>query len=92
MLELASLGVPTMVICQNVRETLHRYASWENGVLNLGFRGNVADDVIRKEFERLLDDVALRAEMSARSTALDLSGGKQRVVQLLVGLLQTTKR
>lgn len=91
-LELASLRVPTVVICQNERETTHEYASWENGVINLGFRGDVNDETLQKRVEEVVNDVSLRAEMRTRSSTLDLSRGKQRVIQSIVALLDTVER
>jgi len=86
-LELASLGVPTLVICQNRRETTHTFASEAHGVMNLGFHGELADDRIAQAFATLLDNPALRRDMRARIHALDLSQGKARVISQILALL-----
>jgi len=86
-LELASLGVPTLVICQNRRETTHTFASERNGVMNLGFHGELDDGRIVEAFATLLDNPALRRDMRARAHALDLSQGKARVIGQILALL-----
>jgi hypothetical protein len=86
-LELASLGVPTMVICQNGRELTHHFASSENGVLNLGFRGDVTDVDIEHAFIQTVESCAVRRLMIDRTKKLDLSQGKRRVIAALSALL-----
>ncbi|WP_026640771.1 cytidylyltransferase domain-containing protein [Bordetella petrii] len=85
--ELASLGVPTLVVCQNRRETTHTFAGSEHGVMNLGFRGDVTDAQLSQAFATLLADAALRRDMRARMQALDLSQGKARVINQMLALL-----
>ncbi|MGH8370061.1 MAG: hypothetical protein ACRESC_03675, partial [Gammaproteobacteria bacterium] len=67
----------------------HEYASWTNGVLNLGYRGDVSEDDIRENFRKILNDPGLRTEMRNHSSKLDLSKGKQRVIKSLVALLDS---
>src|SRR3546814_5895257 len=88
-LELASLGVPTLVICQNRRETTHTFASEAHGVMNLGFHGELADDRIAQAFATLLDHPALRRDMRARVHTLDLSQGKARVIRQILALMDS---
>lgn len=86
-LELASLGVPTMVICQNRRETTHSHLSSEQGVVNLGLRTEVSDEAILATVQRLVTDAALRETMCRRARASDLRGGKRRVIACIEALL-----
>ncbi|MBW2017501.1 MAG: NTP transferase domain-containing protein [Deltaproteobacteria bacterium] len=87
-LELASIGVPTIVIAQNSRETRHTVASGDNGIINLGHRKDVTDDVIREAVERLMEDEALRARMRDRMLRMGISDGKRTVIQEINALLE----
>ena len=87
-LELASLHVPTVVLCQNHRETTHTFASSENGILNLGLCHDVSDERLRTTLLRVLDDPKLRSTMSAKAEQMDLRAGKKRVVEIITNLLQ----
>lgn len=87
-LELASLGVPTIVICQNARETQHTYASIENGVLNLGHRQSVSDSEISNAVKLLLLDYNTRQLASDKLKSIDLSDGKTRVVNAILKTLE----
>lgn len=85
-LELAALRVPTIVICQNKRETTHTFASSVNGVVNLGFRGNVTDDAITETITTVVENEKLRTSMRGKMESLDLSAGKSRVCELIRNL------
>jgi spore coat polysaccharide biosynthesis predicted glycosyltransferase SpsG len=87
-LELAALGVPTVVICQNDRETTHSFASSENGILNLGHRKRITDEAIRDAVLKVFHDSNLRATMKRRALQLDLRGGKKRTVDAILALLK----
>lgn len=87
-LEVASLHIPTLVICQNERETTHSYASQENGVLNLGERTQVSDAEILEAFQTLVEDRDRRQEMIRIMKEKDLISGSGRVVQIITKLLE----
>ncbi|GAA4894516.1 cytidylyltransferase domain-containing protein [Ferrimonas pelagia] len=86
-LELAAVGLPTLVICQNQRETTHTFASSENGIINLGYRGEVSDEQIHQTFVRIVDDAHLRTTMLDKVAELDLTKGKDRVIRAITALL-----
>jgi spore coat polysaccharide biosynthesis predicted glycosyltransferase SpsG len=65
--ELMTLGIPTIVLCQNQRELWHTHASPQLGVLNLGLGAHAAPDTIAGHFRKLTEDRALRAEMRRRA-------------------------
>jgi len=85
--ELASLRVPTVVLCQNARETTHTFADADNGFINLGLGARVDPAEIRRTFERLVDDPVLRGAMAARMAAHDFRAGKAVVVGEIKELL-----
>ncbi len=87
-LELSSLQVPTIVICQNVRETTHLFASKENGILNLGYRESISDAAIFDNIKEVIESPVARREMHSAAKGLDLREGKNRVISKITELLQ----
>lgn len=87
-LELAGVGVPPIVICQNERETKHTFACKENGVINLGYRKNVTDTDIINAFKSLAFDLNTRAECVKKMNSMDLMSGKKRVIKRIKELLE----
>lgn len=86
--ELVSLAVPSVVICQNLREATHTFAVAAHDVLNLGWRGAVDDAGIVGPIERLIDDASARSRMREAAIRVDLTAGKRRVIGRLLGLLE----
>lgn len=87
-LELASLKVLIITICQNERETTHSFASSENGIINLGLRSAVSDQKIAETTKKVVSDGELRAAMRRKQAKLNLTGGKKLVVGHIVSLLR----
>lgn len=86
-LELAAMQVPTIVICQNRRETTHTFASSDNGVLNLGYRGDIQDPEIRTAFENVVENRELLGIMRDKASKLNFRNGKKRVIKRITELL-----
>lgn len=87
-LELTALQVPTIVICQNHRETTHAFASSDNGVLNLGYRENVNDDEIVSAIINVIENRELLKTMRDKAGKQDFRAGKKRVISKISELLQ----
>jgi spore coat polysaccharide biosynthesis predicted glycosyltransferase SpsG len=87
-LELAALRVPTVVICQNRRETTHAFASAGKGIMNLGYRGDVSDEGIGSVLVRMLDDPGVLAAMRSQLENCDFTQGKRRVVERIEAVLR----
>lgn len=85
-LELAALQVPTMVICQNQRETTHEFARAENGVMNFGLHEQLDFDQFLAAFQRLAVSAPMRDEMRQKAASLDLREGKKRVIDAIISL------
>ncbi len=81
--EVASLGIPTIVLCQNERETTHFFADAQNGFINFGLGKNVTNEQILSTFTALLDDQSRRAYMRSLMLNNDLATGKKRVVDII---------
>lgn len=80
--EVASIGVPCVVLCQNKRETSHFFASEQNGFYNLGLGYEVSDEDILNCFgsTKIYKN---RITMHARMMSTDLKNGKRRVLNLI---------
>jgi spore coat polysaccharide biosynthesis predicted glycosyltransferase SpsG len=86
--EVASLGVPAIVLSQNAREQTHFFASEQHGFVNLGMGNCVSETQIREEFNCLCDGFEKRQIMSSRMKQVDLRGGRQRVQRLIRNILE----
>jgi spore coat polysaccharide biosynthesis predicted glycosyltransferase SpsG len=86
--ELVALKVPTIVVCQNERETTHSFASSEHGVINLGLCHRVEKKEVFDAFSKVLKNKKLRETMKDKMMAVDLGAGKARVIGEIIKLLQ----
>lgn len=80
--EIASIGTPAIVLCQNKRETTHFFASEKNGFYNLGLGYVIDDATILEAFK---DSLSLdnRELMNKRMLENNMKLGKARVVKLI---------
>jgi len=85
--ELAALKVPMIVICQNIRETTHTFASSEHGIVNLGYRNDLGEGNILTAFKNVVEDVSLRSVMVEKMKELNFEKGKSRVISKLKSLI-----
>jgi len=67
--ELMTVGVPTIAMCQNMREMRHNHASSNFGVVNLGLGQSITPEVLAKHIEMYLNDENLRCDMYKRMTS-----------------------
>lgn len=82
--ELASLGVPAIVLAQNEREQLHSFAQMKNGFFNLGLGTDVNDQTLLKTFDLLVESDSIRQEMRQLMLEHDFSNGVKRVIKLII--------
>ena len=64
--ELVTQGIPTIVMCQNLRELQHTHASSPYGVMNLGLGEHVSVDGLQAHIGLLANDHHLRVSMYNR--------------------------
>ena len=83
--ELAYMGVPTIVLAQNKRETEHIFASMTNGFINLGIGKQIEKDTIKNTIEWLIHTPMVRREMRDLQLSKDYSNGQKRVLKLILG-------
>ncbi len=78
--ELAAMGVPTISISQNDRETLHLFSRYNRGVRYLGMASARTPDQVRAALVEILAQPELRRAMREALLQTDLRGGLNRVV------------
>lgn len=84
--EIASLGVPCIVLAQNDRELTHLHASEANGFLHLGLGAATTAERILAAFLQLVDSEDERRARVERMRRTDLRGGRARVQALLADI------
>jgi CMP-N-acetylneuraminic acid synthetase/spore coat polysaccharide biosynthesis predicted glycosyltransferase SpsG len=82
--ELAHMAVPAIVLAQNEGEMKHHFASIENGFLFLGLGRDASTAAISSAFDALTTSHDLRRALHRRMLAIDLTGGRDFVVQRIL--------
>ena len=81
--EVASLGIPCIVLAQNSRELTHYFASSENGFVNLGLGTKNNSVEILTAFENLVVDSQKRNNASNLMSKTDFMNGRKTVINLI---------
>lgn len=84
MYEVASLGIPAILMAQNTRELHHTFGHADNGFSNLGLGGEVSSERLLETIARIADDFELRKEMRTRMLKTDFRKGLARVESLIL--------
>lgn len=84
MLELASLGVPTILMAQNPREKTHEFGSIHNGFLNLGLGQEVDVLTLAMTVDWLIQCPQIRKNMHDEMLKTDLKSGMKRVRKIIL--------
>jgi len=79
--ELAAMGVPTISISQNDRETMHLFARYNRGVRYIGMARSVSPQRLLDAIVDIANDGALRREMRQAQVSTDLRKGLSEVVE-----------
>jgi spore coat polysaccharide biosynthesis predicted glycosyltransferase SpsG len=82
--ELASMGVPAIVLAQNDREAMHVFAGIQNGFINLGIGDETDDETVISTIGWLLSTPNVRREMRKLQLQKDFSKGHERVIKLIL--------
>jgi CMP-N-acetylneuraminic acid synthetase/spore coat polysaccharide biosynthesis predicted glycosyltransferase SpsG len=85
MLELASMGVPTILLAQNEREQHHEFGYLKNGFINLGVGSAVEDETIKQTLLWLINSPQIRKQMKDQMGKKDLRKGIERVKNIIFG-------
>ena len=86
--EIASIGVPAIVLAQNERELTHFFASSEFGFLNLGLGYNISNEELQKNFIELVESYESRKYMSELMKKVSLKNGRKTVIKLIQNLIE----
>ena len=82
--ELASMGVPSIVLAQNEREAEHVFAGIQNGFINLGLGSQTDALTIISTIQWLISTPNVRREMRKLQMSKDFSKGHERVIKLIL--------
>ena len=85
MLELAAMGVPTILMAQNEREAIHEFGEIKNGYLNLGNGSEVDEKTIRETIQWLINCPQIRKNMQKQMLSRNLKMGMSRVKKIILG-------
>lgn len=83
--EIASMGVPAVVLSQNEREMEHTFATMKNGFLNLGLGSNVTDDAIVNTLKWLIETPSIRKNMRELMLKYDLKDSALKIKHIILG-------
>ena len=85
--ELASIGVPSIVVTHNERENNHLFATQEYGFFNLGLGKFLEKKRVLKTYIKLVEDYQLRTHISNIMLENNLKEGKKRVLKLILKVI-----
>jgi CMP-N-acetylneuraminic acid synthetase/spore coat polysaccharide biosynthesis predicted glycosyltransferase SpsG len=91
-LEIAAVGTPCLVLCQNQREMRHLHARSDYGIINLGLGTLLSDEELTQWLEKMIQDDSLRREMNRRMLSMDIRGGCERVVEAILAAYRAFER
>ena len=83
--ELAAMGIPSIVVSQNARETTHSFARMEHGFLNLGLGTMIEQTILENTLHWLISTPAVRKNMHDLMIACPLRDGIDRVRNIILG-------
>ena len=90
--ELMTQGIPTIALCQNMRELMHTHASSPFGVTNLGLGEHVTPATLAKHIALLVDDARLRGAMRTRMLAAVQDRSNHRIVADVLAAAEVSRR
>lgn len=83
--ELASMGIPSIVLSQNSREAMHNFATMRHGFLNLGLGEVVDSETIANTLSWLIETPNVRKNMHELMLKCDLKTGLERCKKIILG-------
>ncbi|MCF6184509.1 MAG: cytidyltransferase [Bacteroidales bacterium] len=81
--EIAIIGTPSIILCQNQRETEHLFASEENGFINLGEGKNISTEKLFNTFIDIANNYAKRKILNKKLLVSDLKSGRKRTLKII---------
>jgi spore coat polysaccharide biosynthesis predicted glycosyltransferase SpsG len=90
--ELMTQGIPTIALCQNMRELMHTHASSPFGVTNLGLGEHITPAALAHHVEVLLGDRSLRASMRTRMLSAVRDRSNRRIVMDILAAAEACRQ
>jgi spore coat polysaccharide biosynthesis predicted glycosyltransferase SpsG len=90
--ELASLGVPMLVVPQNDRECLHAFALDAPGVVSLARASELDELEFLDAMQQVLESRHLRQSLHRSLLATDLRGGIERTLAVIQRAVDAAER
>lgn len=81
--ELAAMRVPSVIVCQNNRETTHLFSADSLGLIDLGLGSRLADFAFCETLSNLVNNRHIRQQLFERQKESDLVSGKSKVLELI---------
>lgn len=82
--ELMCVGVPTIAICQNMREMRHNHATGSYGVVNLGLGTSIGSEVLAEHIQIYIDDLQMRKDMYQRMISATSQRSNAAIVSKII--------
>ena len=83
--EIASMGIPSIILSQNEREAMHTFATMKNGFINLGLGKDIDVEAIANTVKWLIDTANIRKNMRALMIKHNFDDGIQHVKDIILG-------
>ena len=83
--EIASMGVPAVILAQNQRELQHIFATMKNGFINLGLGENVSVEAVINTLRWLIDTPNIRYNMHELMLKSNLRKSHKKVKNIILG-------
>lgn len=87
--EIASLGIPSIVLAQNERELTHFFASKENGFINMGLGINQEESAVLNQFKEVINSLENRINANKLMLSQNLKKGRKRVNILINNIIES---
>ena len=86
--EFGHMNIPSIVIAQHDREITHAFAKEENGFIPLGlYQVGKTTTLVLSALARLVHNVQYRQRLYTRTTALNFSGNKRKIVKTILSIV-----
>lgn len=82
--EFLSMGVPTIVLCQNAKELTHTHAHAENGAINLGLGKHIPVDALAEYVQMLCTNHQMREALHNRALAATNQRSNRAIAQEII--------
>ncbi len=85
--ELADMNIPSIIISHHKREATHTFATLEHGFINLGVFCESTEQLIKKNFEKIVTDENYRKLLYLNIKKFSFRDNKQKIVKKIMELL-----